>query len=179
MRRFLLDALLKPGLATAFLVGFGGFFVFGGFQSARVELHRSAAGSVDGTLTRSHFFGIYAVSCELSAVTRAVIDTGESHPRFWIPVPISGVALRSPSGSTPIFAGLSNVDEADKRRIAGALNDYLRGEDRSFAATFAIHNAFGWVGLPFLLLGLYALATWPLTIVSCWRRQIAGVDGRA
>jgi hypothetical protein len=179
MRRFLLDALLKPGLATAFLVGFGGFFVFGGFQTSRVELHRSAAGSVDGTLTRSHFFGIYAVSRELHAVTRAVVETGESHPRFGISVAVSGVALLSPSGRTPIFAGMSNVHEAYKRRIAGALNEYILGEDRSFAATFAVYNLFGWVGLPFFLAGLYGLATWPLTIVTSWRRQIAAADGRA
>ncbi|HEY7521630.1 MAG TPA: hypothetical protein VIE36_25355 [Methylomirabilota bacterium] len=162
--------MLKPTLALVFFLGFGGFFVFGGFQSATLELHRSAAGGVDGTLTRSHFFGLYTVSTELRTIRRAVIDTGTSHPRPGIALVVSGVALESDSGKTRIFSGLSNVDEAYKREIARTVNQYLSGRDnRSFQETFTIRNMFGWVGLPFLLVGIYGALMWPISTVRARR----------
>jgi hypothetical protein len=172
---------LKPALAIVFFSGFGGFFVFGGFQSATVELHRGTAGAVNGKLTRAHFFGVYTVSAELRAIRQATMETGEARPRFGLVARVSAVALVSESGSTSIFAGLSNVDETYKRQIMRAVNQYIRGGDnRAFHETFTISNVFGWFGLPFLLVGVYAAVTWPVTIVWCWRRHIvSGADAPA
>lgn len=170
---FLVCACLKPSLAVVFFLGFGGFFVFGGFQSATVQLQRDIAGTVNGRLTRSHFSGLYTVSRDLRGITRAAIETGEAHPRFLLASAVSRVALVSESNSTPIFAGFSNVDEADKRRIARTVNQYLgRGDDRAFHETFRVRNMFGWVGLPFFLIGIYAVLSWPVTIVWCWRKHV-------
>jgi hypothetical protein len=153
-----------------FFLGFGGFFVFSGFQSATVELHRSGAGAVDGTLRRSHFWGIYAVSADLRDIRRATIETGEVRPRFGLVSRLSGVALVGASGTTPIFAGLSNVDDPYKRQILHSVNQYIRSGDRHpFRETFRLRNLFGWVGLPFFLVGVFAAVTWPVTIVRQYR----------
>lgn len=174
MSRLLLCAFLKPTLAVIFFLGFGGFFVFGGFQSATVDLSRATAGAVNGTLTRSHFFGLYTVSADLRAISQATIETGEARPRFGVVSRVSGVVLASESGRTSIFAGLSNVDETYKRQITRTVNEYIRsGDHRSFRETFTVRNLFGWVGLPFFLIGIYAALMWPVTIFSCWRAHIA------
>lgn len=181
MSRFLLCAFLKPTLAVVFFLGFGGFFVFGGFQSATVDLHRGMAGAVNGELTRSHFFGLYTVFTELRAIRQATIETREARPRHGLASPVSGVALVSESGSTPIFAGFSNVDETYKRQITRTVNQYIRSADnRSFRETFVVRNLFGWFGLPFLLIGIYAALSWPVTVLWCWRKHIAaGADAPA
>lgn len=169
---------MKPALATVFLLGFGGFFVFGGFQSATVDLHRDVMARVNGHVTRSHFFGLYTVSMDLRAIRHATIETREAHPRPFLTSLVSGVALVSESGSTPIFAGWSNVDEPDKRRITRMVNEYIRGRDPlAFRETFVVRNVFGWVGLPFILVGIYAALSWPVTVVWCWRKHVA--TGRA
>ena len=167
-----LRGFLKPMLALVSLLGFGGFFVFGGFQSTTLALHRSQAGGVDGTLTRSHFFGLYTVSTELRAVQRAIVDTGTSHPRPGVVLHVSGVALLSDSGKTRIFVGMSNVDGAYKREIARTVNGYLaRRDHRAFHETFTMRNFFGWIGLPFLLVGLYGAFMWPVTILRSRRAR--------
>jgi hypothetical protein len=168
------SAFGKPLLAIVFLLGFGGFFVFGGFQSATVDLHRGAGRGVDGTLTRSHVFGLYRVSTELKGITEASIETRAAHLAHGRASLLSGLTLVSDSGRTPVFFGFSNVDETSKLQIRRAVNDYIRsGESRAFHQTFVVRNLFGWVGLPFFVLGIYAAFSWPLTIVTSWRRHRA------
>jgi hypothetical protein len=164
---------LKPALAIVFFLGFGGFFVFGGFQSAQVDLHRGADNAVNGKITRSHLLGLYRVSTELEGVTEAAIVTRRSRISSGNPatLPVSGLVLNSRVGSTPLFWGFSNVDENDKARIRSALNQFIRSADgASFRETFVIRNLFGWFGLPFFLIGVVAAVSWPVMMVARWRK---------
>ena len=172
--RFLVDAFLKQLLAIGFFLGFGGFFVFGGFQSVQVDLNRGIGNTVNGKITRSHFFGLYSVSTEVEGITEVTIETRRSRTSSsnLALFPVSGLVLNSKSGSAPIFWGLSNADEKYKGRIKSTLNQYIRnGDGNSFQETFVIRNLFGWVGLPFFLIGIYAALSWPLTIVAYWRKH--------
>lgn len=178
--RFLVDAFLKPLTASVFFLGFGGFFVFGGFQSVQVDLHRGIGNTVNGKITRSHFFGLYSVSIEAEGITEATIETRRSRistSNIASALLVSGLVLNSKSGSTPVFWGLSNVDEKFKGRIKSTLNHYIRNADgNSFQETFVIRNLFGWIGLPFFLIGIYAVLSWPVTIVACWRKHYGSAD---
>ena len=177
--RFLVNAFLKPLLATAFFLGFGGFFVFGGFQSVQIDLHRGIDNAVNGKITRSHFFGLYTDTTEVEGITEAAFETrltrrSTSNLAF---MPVSGVVLNSKSASTPVFWGISNVDEKYKSVIKNTLNHYIRSEEGNpFQDTFVIRNLFGWVGLPFFLIGIFAVLSWPLTIVTCWRKHMRGAS---
>ena len=172
--RFLVDAFLKPLTASVFFLGFGGFFVFGGFQSVQVDLHRGIGNTVNGKITRSHLFGLYRVSTEVEGITEATIETRRSRRSSsnLAMLPVSGLVLNSKSGSTPVFWGFSNVDEKFKGRIKSTLNHYIRNADgNSFQETFVIRNLFGWVGLPFFLIGILAALSWPVIIVAGWRKH--------
>lgn len=171
---FIVDAFVKPLLATVFFLGFGGFFVFGGFQSAQVDLNRGAGNTVNGKITRSHLFGLYSVSTEVEGITAATIETRRTRTSSsnLATLLVSGLVLNSKSGSTPVFWGFSNVNEKYKGRIKSTLNHYIRnGDGKSFQETFVIRNLFGWFGLPFFLIGIFAVLTWPVTIVSRWRKH--------
>jgi hypothetical protein len=163
---------VKPLLITVFFLGFGGFFVFGGFQSAQVDLNRGIGNTVSGKITRSHLFGLYSDSTELEGITEAAIETRRSRMSSSNPASlfVSGLVLHSRSGSTPLFWGFSNVDEKYKARIRNALNQFLRGDGDSFRDTFVIRDIFGWFGLPFLLIGIVAALSWPVIIVARWRK---------
>jgi hypothetical protein len=85
---------------------------------------------------------------------------------------VSGLVLVTRSGGTPLFRGFSNVDDELKHEIKNTLNRYIRSEDTdSFQDTFIIRNLFGWVGLPFLLIGIFGVLSWPVTIISCWQKR--------
>jgi hypothetical protein len=180
--RFLVDAFLKPLTAGVFFLGFGGFFVFGGFQSVQVDLNRGIGNTVNGKITRSHFFGLYSVSTEVEGITEATIATRHirTSSSNLATLLVSGLVLNSKSGSTPVFWGFSNVDETYKGRIKSTLNHYIRNADsNSFQETFVTRNLFGWFGLPFFLIGIFAALSWPVTIVACWRRHYGSGGGAA
>lgn len=177
--RFLVDAFLKPLMAFVFFLGFGGFFVFGGFQSVQVDLNRGIGNTVNGKITRSHLFGLYSVSTEVEGITEATIETRRSRRSSSNPASllVSGLVLNSTSGSTPVFWGFSNVDEKYKGRIKSTLNHYIRnGDGNSFQETFVTRNLFGWIGLPFFLIGIFAALSWPVTLVACWRKHYGNGD---
>jgi hypothetical protein len=167
-------AWIARALAIAFFLGFGGFFVFGGFQSVAVDLAKTRHGRVDATVTRRHFFGLYTVTARPIGVTAAVIETrrgSASVGTTFRAVPTSGVVLRADSGDTPLFFGTSNVDESYRRAIARKLNAFIGREgDQRLSEVFRVRNVFGWVGLPFLLIGVVGLFGWPLTALSRRRR---------
>jgi hypothetical protein len=177
VRQFILDALLKPLVAAAFLLGFGGFFVLGGFQSVRVDLAKGLDGKVNGTVRRSHLFGLYVAQTQVTGVTGASVETqrtaaGGSSRRGLI---VSNVVIAADSGPTALFWGYSNVDDNYKRAIAKDLNAFIkRGGATRYSEVFAIRNLFGWVGLPFLLLGVVGVLGWPASVVSRWRRTRNG-----
>ena len=177
--RFLVDAFLKQLLAIGFFLGFGGFFVFGGFQSVHVDLIRGIGNTVNGKITRSHFIGLYSVSTEVEGITEVTIETRRSRTSSsnLALFPVSGLVINSKSGSAPIFWGLSNVDETYKGRIKSTLNHYIRsGDANSFQDTFVIRNLFGWFGLPFFVIGIFAVLSWPVTLAACWRKHFRSGD---
>jgi hypothetical protein len=180
VRQFILDALLKPLVAAAFLLGFGGFFVLGGFQSVRVDLAKGLDGTVNGTVLRSHLFGLYVAQTQLTGVTGASVETrrtaaGPAGGSYRPGSIVSNVVIAADSGPTALFWGYSNVDENYKRAIARDLNAFIkRGDAKRFSEVFAIRNLFGWVGLPFLLLGVVGVLGWPASVVSRWRRTRNG-----
>jgi hypothetical protein len=174
VKGFLADAFLKPALAIAFFLGFGGFFVYGGFQSSNVALKREPDNSVSGRITRAHLLGLHAVSEDLRGVREAAVVVRRATISGFLrssPSPVSGVVLLADSGDIPLFWGFSNVDDEQKREFKAALNSYILGTDRNpYSQTFVIRNLFGWFGLPFFLIGVFGVLSWPMTFVSCWRR---------
>lgn len=162
---------LKAALAIAFFLGFGGFFVFLGFQSVELHLARGPDGRVDATVTRHHFLGLYRVTARASGVKAATIETRRTSGSATRPgglprVTTSNVVLEAASGDLPLFTCYSNVDEAYRRTIARRLNVFLgRADDARLSEVFRVRNVFGWVGLPFLLVGLLGLLGWPLTLL--------------
>lgn len=169
MKSFLLDALAKPFLAILFFLAFGGGFVYAGFEDVVVQGTRAATG-VSLDVTRSHFWGLIRSSDHLDGVTSAEIEsrrTGTGTKRRTV----SGVFLKTPTDSTALFSGDSNVDGAVKRDATEKINAFIAATDvESFSETFTIANIFGWVGLPFLLIGISGILGWPFTIIRFWRR---------
>lgn len=145
----------------------------------QVEVNRGIGNSVNGKITRSHFFGVYSVSTEVEGITEVTTETRLSRTSSsnLASFPISGLVLNAKSGGTPVFWGFSNVDEKYKGRIKSTLNHHIRnGDGSSFHETFVVRNLFGWVGLPFFLIGIYAALSWPVTIVSVWKEHYGSRD---
>ncbi|MCS6887719.1 hypothetical protein [Chloroflexus sp.] len=58
MKKFFLDAVIKPGLAIAFVLGFGLPWVFVGFQTVVLQGRRDWDGKATFIVSREHFFGL-------------------------------------------------------------------------------------------------------------------------
>ena len=172
MREFFHEAVLKPALAILFCLVFGGFFVFFGFQAVYVCMTRTASGQVTGTLTRQHFWGLYSAEYILNDVTGAAIETTRSHRSRARHFSGSNVVISCGSSKIPLFSGSSNIDSGIKRSVVERINSYIRNESvASLHEKIRLRNAFGWVGLPFLVLGLWGLLGWPFSMVKYWRRR--------
>jgi hypothetical protein len=171
MKRFLLDAFVKPGVAILFFLGFGLPFVFFGFQS--VDLHglRKTEGQTSFTIARKHFWGIVKTERTVAHVERAATatsDTGTGTDRRVL----QSAVLVAGSQETPVFMGASNVDDRLKKRLVTEVNTFIQDSSQTdYAGTFRIRNVFGWVGLPFAAIGLFGLLGWPHTIISKWREH--------
>jgi hypothetical protein len=152
--------------------------VYGGFQSSNVALKREPDNSLSGRITRAHLLGLHAVSEDLRGVREAAIVVRRTAiSGFQRSSPsVSGVVLRAHSGDIPLFWGFSNVDDEQKREFKAALDSYILGADRNpFSQTFVISNLFGWFGLPFFLIGVVGVLSWPMIFVSCWRKLKNGL----
>ena len=175
MKGSLREAVLKPGLAIAFCLLFGGGFVFFGFQTIRVVMTRAASGTVSGTLTRTHFWGLYSTTHALTQVTGAEIETARSQRtgrgrsgRG------SNVVILCDSGKVRLLAGSSNVDYRMKQSIVERIDAYIRDQPAgTLQKRIQVHNVFGWIGLPFLIAGVAGLAGWPFAMVRHWRGRPA------
>lgn len=165
MKDFLLEGLLYPFLAIAFCLAFGLPFTYAGFQVIHLQGGKQD-GSVSMSLRREHFWGLYVVEQDVDAVLGADLK----NDRFrqdgrWRRA--SGVHLVTETGSVRVIAGSSDADGALKWEIVNDVNDFVASPlEAAFDETYRIHNAFGWFGLPFLVLGVLGLLGWPSAILK-------------
>ncbi len=165
MKKIFLDALLYPFLAILFCLAFGVPFVYTGFQTVHVQGSKDDQGAVTIDFRRVHFWGLVQINEHVEGVHNADLDTSmiRRARRHRL---VSGVFLVTGSDAVPLFSGSSNVDSDLKWEAVNSLNDFIRDEEeRSYARTFSIRNAFGWVGLPFLVLGVLGVIGWPSAIL--------------
>lgn len=174
MRKFILNAIVKPGAGILFFIGFGTPLIFFGFQSVGLNGLKDTDGKIAFTVVRSQLFGIMKNKETITHVKRAELSkhTITNTPRPGIPLSesvLTNVAVVSPSEKLMVFIGDSEVDEVLKRKMVDEINGFINNpQDTEYTETFHIRNVFGWVGLPFAIFGLFGLITWPHTIrVAC------------
>lgn len=169
MKDFFVKALIQPFFAILFFLAFGIPFVYAGFQTVQVEGHKDAQGAVEIDFQRQHFFGLWRVNERVEHVQAATVKTSRTHrsgnrlQTFFV----SGVFLETETEAVQVFAGSSNVNENEKQEVVDSLNNFIRDPAQTnFSKRFSITNIFGWVGLPFLAIGLLGLIGWPGSILK-------------
>ena len=177
MQRLLVDGVLKPGAAILFLLGFGLPLVFFGFQSLDIRGERTAPNAARVTLVRTQLFGLVTTSRTVDNA-EAATETRVALPR---PAPprglmhVTNVVIHAAGTETPVFLGSTNASEDLKRRVALELNGFLENPQAgAYRGTFAMWSPFGWLGLPFLMLGLYGLIRWPWLFAAARKHQRGG-----
>ena len=71
---------------------------------------------------------------------------------------VSGVFINSAEASERLIAGSSNLNEKTKQEAVRSINEFVSSnEGEVYSHRFKINNVFGWVGLPFLLIGVLGL----------------------
>mgnify|MGYP003563705538 CR=1 FL=1 len=180
MPRLLVDGILKPGAAILFLLGFGLPLVYFGFQSVEILGERTSPAAVRITLTRTQLFGLVSArrtAEDVDAVTETSVDLPRPvGPRGFLQV--TNVALHAGGSETLVFLGSTNASEDLKRRVARELAAFVEDTHAgAYRGTFAMRSPFGWLGLPFLVLGLYGLIRWPWLFAAARKGQ-HGARGR-
>jgi hypothetical protein len=167
MKKKILELIIYPGLAILFCLAFGVPFVYAGFQQVVVEGNKDQDQSATLIVNRSHYFGLIQQDFQISDVEQAswvnsrVRRVGK--PRRLL----SGVYLISTTEEQALFFGSSNVDEDLKRQAITEINDFIADpESQDFSAVYRIRNIFGWFGLPFLVLGVWGILAWPVSILK-------------
>lgn len=175
MKLFLINAFVKPGLSILFCLVFGLPFVFFGFQSVELIGVKDAQGQVEFTVIRGHFWGVIKDKRVISNVERAtkkedsLLSTRPGSAGIDRKI-LSKVVLVSMKQNIPIFTGSTDIDDAMKNRVISEVNEFIQETSKGeYRNTFKIRNVFGWVGLPFVVLGFYGLITWPHRIVGLWK----------
>jgi hypothetical protein len=167
MKSFWLDAILKPLAAIAFCLVFGLPFVYTGFQWIDVDGEKDDQGDVTIDFTRKHFFGLYRVEEHIEGVVSATeksslvrkpgVDTRKSF--------VTGVFVENEIEAVRLIAGSSDVNDTLKLDAVRSINEFIAEADQTeFSKTIRLSNIFGWVGLPFLVLGVLGLIGWPFSI---------------
>jgi hypothetical protein len=167
MKSFWLDAILKPLAAIAFCLVFGLPFVYTGFQWIDVDGKKDDQGDVTIDFTRKHFFGLYRVEEHIDGVVSATqksslvrkpgVDTRKSL--------VTGVFVENENEAVRLIAGSSDVNDTLKLDAVRSINEFIADADQTeFSKTIRLSNIFGWVGLPFLVLGVLGLIGWPFSI---------------
>jgi hypothetical protein len=170
-KKFVLDAFVKPFFAILFFLGFGGPFVFFGFQTTHVAGKRSGTNTASFNIHRTHFWGLVNLKGRVDHVTEAEVRT-DSSGTGTRRTTTSNVFLISGNKATSVFTGSSSVNNEDKRDLVRGVNAFIKDEEQDrFEETVNWHNVFGWVGLPFLAIGVIGLLGWPWTIVRKWQER--------
>lgn len=166
MKDFLLKAILQPFAAILFCLVFGLPFVYVGFQTVDILGNKDQQGQVTIEFTRKHYWGLWQVKEHLENVQNAALKTSlihRSNPRRIRLT--SGVFLETENEAVRLLAGSSNVNDDVKRDAVESINSFIANpEQKHFNKTIRLTNIFGWVGLPFLLLGVLGLLGWPASI---------------
>ena len=167
MKDFLLEGLLYPFLAILFCLAFGVPFTYVGFQNIHLTGTKDVDGQVSMDLSRKHYGGLYTVQEHADNVIEASIIT--SRPRIGGRRRlVSGVYLvTNQNEHIRLMAGSSSTDYRTKREMVLAVKEFVESPTHTqFDHSFHIQNAFGWFGLPFLIIGILGLIGWPGTILK-------------
>ena len=173
MKDFLVKALLQPFVAILFCLAFGLPFVFVGFQTAYVEGTKDQQGVVTIDFNRRHYWGVWQTNEHLENVQNATLRTSLTHRSSPRRIRLtSGVFIETETEAVRLLAGSSNVDDDLKRDTVQSINDFINDPQQShYTRTIRVANIFGWVGLPFLVLGVLGVVGWPFSIVRYWREK--------
>jgi hypothetical protein len=167
MKEFFVKVFLEPFAAILFCLAFGVPFVYFGFQTVHVEGQKDHRGSVTIEFTRKHYWGLWQVNeCleEVQNATRKTSITHRSGPRRIRLT--SGVFIETETGAVRLLAGSSTVDDKLKLETVNSINDFINDPTQTdFEKKIRVSNVFGWVGLPFLVLGVLGLIGWPGSII--------------
>lgn len=170
MKKFLLDAIVKPFVAILFFTAFGGGFVFFGFQSVDLTGHKEPGGTASFDLERKHLLGLVTFREHIDGVREAGMTTSRSSSSGRSQT-LSNAVLISDTRSLPIFTGSSNLDDGAKQEIIRKVNTFLQDQNgREFKDSAHIYNLFGWVGLPFFLIAIWGILGWPYHIYSSLKK---------
>jgi hypothetical protein len=166
MKKFLVKAILEPLAAILFCLAFGLPFVYFGFQSVDLSGEKDPQGVVTIEFTRKHYWGLWPVHEKLEDVQQATRKTSITHRSVPRRIRLtSGVILESQYEAVPLLAGSSNIDDEIKNDAIGSINDFIDDPTQTyFEKSICVRNVFGWVGLPFLILGALGLVGWPGSI---------------
>jgi hypothetical protein len=166
-KEYLLNKILYPILAILFCLAFGVPFTFHGFQTVNVQGERTDNGSVMLDITRTHFAGLFMKQIHLESVESAHWHNTRIRRIGKTRKSVSGVVIESTDNSVSLFAGSSDLDEKTKWKAINQINTFINSpEQDALSETYIIRNAFGWFGLPFLVLGLGGVVSWPFSLFS-------------
>lgn len=142
---------LKSFLFHFAFLGISGVFLYVGFQSAHVELHRNNDGTVQGRISRSLFLGLNDIRETISDVKGAKLDSRNVYagPRT---TTRHAVLIFSETKSIPIFRyndfGYSTLENIQKE-----VNTFLSNNTKmTFDQSFTMNNAAGAFGVFFSVL---------------------------
>jgi hypothetical protein len=152
-------------LAILFCLAFGVPFVYSGFQTVHIQAEKDEERGVVVYFVREYFWGVVKFNKHMVDVTNASLQT--SRPRaLGRRRLLSGVFLNTDLESVALLAGSSNVNSNTKWEVVNAINNFIDNENEMrLSKTFNVRNVFGWVGLPFLILGLLGLIGWLVSIL--------------
>ncbi|OVE78378.1 hypothetical protein BVX98_00435 [bacterium F11] len=174
MKKILLEGLLYPFIAILFCLIFGIPFLYVGFQDIHILGYKDNNHITTIELNRHHFWGLIKNQYSLVRVIEASLGTSESRraDKGGLMVLKSNAFISNETQSVPILAGSSNTDEKKKRSIVNSLNSFIQNKNEiRFDEKLKIRNLFGWVGLPFSILGILGLLGWPSKILKCIKEK--------
>ena len=173
MKQFLIKAIFEPLAAILFCLAFGLPFVYFGFQTVDLSGEKDPQGAVTIEFTRKHYGGLWQVHERLEDVQQAARKTSITHRSGPRRIRLtSGVILESQSQALPLLAGTSNVDDPLKNDLIEGINAFIGDPTQTYyEKSVRVRNVFGWLGLPFLVLGILGLIGWPGSIVRHLRNR--------
>ena len=165
MKKLLPKGLLYPSVAILFCLAVGISFTYTGFQTVQIQGTKSD-GRVSMDITYGHYWGLYKIETHIESVIGAALVTDRVR-QDENQKTVSGAFLLTGSDTVRLLAGSSNVNEDLKWEMVNSINEFIHNSSSSqYEQTFRIQNILGWVGLPFLTLGILGLVALPVTIIK-------------
>jgi len=165
----LVESFLKPLMAVLFCLLFGGAFVFAGNQTLDIRAEKDNTGTATFDYESGYFLGLLHFAHHIDNVQRAEMSRHTTR-RKGRKRTTTRVVLVHSGGTVPLLEVSSNLNAGEKRATLEAINGFIRDPTRSsFEGSFTFRNAFLWVGLPFLLIGILGLAGLPFSLIKTLR----------